>query len=248
MVIAHTNLSGSPLGSVQRERRRPKWLYERLWDAAGCWGCWWGVHFPIFLYDSHKKLEGQRGWGCWFDLFHCMLFDIISEFIFLHFDRLLSQQPSASDNCGPLQWIRPQHWLWQLCGQPDPLRVNVQWVCVFLTTFLSYTAMQALCRVIILSLIYRNLQDPGQGWFWSDRVGFSGGKSRDVIVMQKYKAMVYGPHIDWCLCCHPVAECGDVVVKNWRISWRIQACVEESSYLNILYVFKGMSVYLLCTI
>ncbi len=51
----------------------------------------------------------------------------------LRLGRFLAQQPSASDNRGPLQWTNPHHWLRQLCGQPDPLRVTLQWVYVLVT-------------------------------------------------------------------------------------------------------------------
>ena len=47
------NLLGSPLGSVQKKRHGPKWLYEFLWDADGCWGSRWGnsIYQTSFLFN-----------------------------------------------------------------------------------------------------------------------------------------------------------------------------------------------------
>lgn len=105
------------------------------------------------------------------------------KFTLLHFGRLLAQQPPASDNCGPLQWARPHHWLRQLCVQPGSLRVTLQWV---LSTSLFTFSLET--DIDMFSIIYnRHLQDPGQGWVWWDTVGFHGGKSQDVTMTQNIK-------------------------------------------------------------
>lgn len=60
MVIIHINCVCSPSGTVQKQRCRQKWLCERLWDADGCWGCWWEVHFTKYVSTQPLSLATAK--------------------------------------------------------------------------------------------------------------------------------------------------------------------------------------------
>lgn len=100
----------------------------------------------------------------------CVLLELSdgSAFFYIYFGRLQPQQHSAPGDRGPLQWAKPQHWLWQFCGLPDPLRVALWWAW-WPHFYPTATATSTLHSVMTLSSIWhRHLQEPGHGGVWSD--------------------------------------------------------------------------------
>lgn len=95
------------------------------------------------------------------------------------------------------------------------------------------TDTHALCNVMTLSCIhYRHLQDPGQGWVWSDWAGFHGGKRkpRHNTRTKTWSSDLWPTHWLVLVFSSTVAECGDAVEELWGAKGR---------HIWVEFVFSG---------